>query len=53
MAICVPPGAPSTTSSWPSPSNVMVGQDEVKRLLPGRMLPARPGRGSNTPMQPL
>ena len=31
----------------------MVGQIELNRLLPGARLSARPGRGSNTPMQPL
>jgi hypothetical protein len=31
----------------------MVGHIAEKRALPGAMLPARPGRGSNTAMQPL
>ncbi len=31
----------------------MVGQIELKRLLPGVIDPVRPGRGSNTPMQLL
>src|SRR5215217_4655838 len=52
MAICVPPGAPSTISGWSS-LNTMVGHEDVKRDLPGAMLPARPGRGSKTPIQPL
>ncbi|MNN15362.1 hypothetical protein D3C81_1284640 [compost metagenome] len=46
-----PPGAPSTISGLPS-RNTIVGQNDVKQRLPGAMLPARPGRGSNTPMQP-
>src|SRR5471032_2625936 len=29
------------------------GTTELKRALPGANEPARPGRGSNTPMQPL
>src|SRR6185312_8623846 len=32
---------------------MMEGTTELKRALPGAIEPARPGRGSNTPMQPL
>ena len=52
MAIWVAPGAPMTMCGR-SPSNTMDGTTELKRALPGARLPARPGRGSNTPMQPL
>src|SRR5499433_1449190 len=45
-------GAPITMCGR-SPSNTMDGTTELKRALPGARLPARPGRGSNTPMQPL
>src|SRR5215470_5216977 len=52
MAIWVAPGAPITMCGR-SPSYTMDGTTELKRALPGARLPARPGRGSNTPMQPL
>ena len=52
MAICVAPGAPMMSSGLPS-LNTIEGTTELKRALPGAIEPARPGRGSNTPMQPL
>lgn len=52
MAICVAPGAPMTRHGVPS-RKMIDGQTEVNRALPGAMLPARPGRGSKTAMQPL
>src|SRR2546426_565808 len=52
MAICVAPGAPMIRCGW-SPLNRIDGTTEEKRALPGAIDPARPGRGSNTPMQPL
>ena len=52
MAICVAPGAPMTRCGLPSLKTIDGTTDE-KRALPGAIEPARPGRGSNTPMQPL
>ena len=36
-----------------APRTRWTGTTELKRALPGARLPARPGRGSKTPMQPL
>ena len=52
IAICVAPGAPITRYGLPSRKTID-GTTEVKRALPGAIDPVRPGRGSNTPMQPL
>ena len=52
MAIWVAPGAPMIRCGLPSLKR-MDGTTELKRALPGAIEPARPGRGSNTPMQPL
>src|SRR5713226_8786309 len=52
MAICVAPGAPMMRCGLPS-LKMIEGTTELKRALPGAIDPARPGRGSNTPMQPL
>src|SRR6185437_13460413 len=52
MAIWVAPGAPITSTGC-SFSKTMDGQIEENRALPGASDPARPGLGSNTPMQPL
>src|SRR5215472_2919913 len=52
IAIWVAPGAPITNtglSLW----KAMDGQIEENLALPGASDPARPGLGSNTPMQPL
>ncbi len=52
IAIWVAPGAPMTRCGR-SASHTIDGTTELNRALPGARLPARPGRGSNTPMQPL
>ena len=52
MAICVAPGAPMMRCGLPS-LKMIEGTTELKRALPGAIDPARSGRGSNTPMQPL
>src|SRR5215467_472489 len=52
MAIWVAPGAPMMRCGWPS-LNRIEGTTELNRALPGAIEPARLGRGSNTPMQPL
>src|SRR4029453_12378786 len=52
MAICVAPGAPMMRCGCPS-LKMIEGTTELKRALPGAIDPARSGRGSNTPMQPL
>src|SRR5215469_12737264 len=52
IAIWVAPGAPITKTGLPT-SKTMDGQIEENLALPGANDPARPGLGSNTPMQPL
>ena len=53
MAIWVAPGAPMTRCGRSS-SKTMDGHHRAEARLAGRdRLPARPGRGSKTPMQPL
>src|SRR6476646_6079892 len=45
-------GAPMIRCVLPS-LKMIEGTIELKRAVPGAIEPARPGRGSNTPMQPL
>src|ERR1700730_12461182 len=52
IAICVAPGTPMIRCGLPSLKRID-GTTELKRALPGAIEPAQPGRGSNTPMQPL
>ena len=59
VEICEPPGAPMTSigagqvSRFAPGGRTIVGDIDVKRRFPGARLPARPGRGSNTAIQPL
>src|SRR4051812_23666525 len=52
IAIWVAPGAPMTSIGLSSRKTID-GQIEENLAFPGASEPARPGRGSNTPMQPL